>query len=134
MVRNEFNKELFEEINNYRSQIFACNREIKEGEYLIERAKERIKNLRKKIKEVKSKKICDVDVEFSINFLTTISKKSNDENYSRDFVFSFEQILITLAKFFDKDKFFSLINRDEYSEEQIENFEFLVDLIEKYKI
>ena len=56
MVRNEFNKELFEEMNNYRSQIFACNREIKEGKYLIERAKERIKNLRKKIKEIKAKK------------------------------------------------------------------------------
>ena len=56
MVRNEFNEEQFKEVFNYRSQIAACNRDIKECEYLIERAKERIKNLRKKIKEVKAKK------------------------------------------------------------------------------
>lgn len=96
--------------------------------------KEKIKDLKQQIKDrkVKTKKKCD-DVELSICCLKNLEKKV-DKNYSVNFVYSFEQTLITFAKFFDKDKFFHEIEKSEYTEEQIENFEFLVDLIEKYKV
>lgn len=99
------------------------------------RIKEHIKDLRQQIKDrkiTKTKKICDFDVELSICCLKNL-EKNVDKNYSVNFVYSFEQILTTFSKFFDKDKFFSGIEKSEYTEEQIENFEFLVDLIEKNK-
>lgn len=110
-------------------------KEIKVEEKRLKTSEEILVKQKLRLKELEEESLLENDIEISKSCLLTMTDdiKNKIPLDSFYFILSLEQIICTIAPFFDKNDFCSRIDRSKYSEEQIEKYESLIDSIEKYK-